>query len=297
MGAASDLALALDRVAFAREVGIEESDRWQEDLLRSEAGRVLLNAARQSGKSTITAILATHTALYDPGSLVLLLSPSLRQSGELFKKCLAVYRSLDSPVPPESETALTLALENGSRIVSLPGTEKTVRGFSGAALLIVDEAARVENDLYHAVRPMLAVSGGTLILLSTPYGKRGAFFDEWTNGQGWERYEIPATEVPRISTRFLEEERRSLPERVFRQEYLCSFEETEDQVFGHAVIQRAFTDEYAPFDLGGDDEEPEVGEPTKEGAEAKRSYELSVVRDSSRAALTNLGERSYWSLG
>src|SRR5215212_4760019 len=95
MGAASDLALALDRVAFAREVGIEEPDRWQEDLLRSDARRVLLNAARQSGKSTITAILATHTALYDPGSLVLLLSPTLRQSGELFKKCLAVYRTLD----------------------------------------------------------------------------------------------------------------------------------------------------------------------------------------------------------
>ncbi len=74
---------------------------------------------------------------------------------------------------------MTLRLENGSRIVSLPGTEGTVRGFSGVALLIVDEASRVDDALYHAVRPMLAVSHGKLVLLSTPWGKRGFFYREW----------------------------------------------------------------------------------------------------------------------
>ena len=229
--------------------------------------------------------------------MILILAPALRQSLEAFGKILGAYRTLGKPVPPEAENKLSLKLDNGSRIVSLPGTEKTVRGFSGAALLIVDEAARVADALYHAVRPMLAVSGGTLMMLSTPYGKRGAFFDEWTNGEGWERYEIPATEVPRISPRFLEEERRSLPERVFRQEYLCSFEETEDQVFGLTVIERAFTAEYEPFDLGDDDEEPEGGEPTKERGELKRSNGLSAVESSSSAALSHPRGRSYWSLG
>ena len=158
MGAATDLAMALDRVAFARTVGIEP-DHWQEDLLRSTATRVLLNCACQSGKSTVAGVLAVHAALYDPGSLVLLLSPTLRQSQELFKKCLSLYRTADKPVPPESETALTLTLENGSRIVSLPGKEGTVRGYSGVRLLAIDEAARVPDDLYASVRPMLAVSG------------------------------------------------------------------------------------------------------------------------------------------
>src|SRR5215211_1297396 len=207
---AEDLKLALDRVAFAQEVGLKP-DRWQEDLLRSTARRVLLNCARQSGKSTMVGLLAVHAALYEPDSLILLLSPTLRQSQELFKKCLSLYRAADKPVPPESETALTLTLENGSRIVSLPGKEGTVRGYSGVRLLAIDEAARVPDDLYLALRPMLAVSGGRLIALSTPWGKRGWWHAEWTDGgPSWERYEIPATACPRISAAFLEEERRSM---------------------------------------------------------------------------------------
>ena len=115
------------------------------------------------------------------------------------------------------------------------------------ALLIVDEASRVANELYFGVRPMLAVSSGGLIMLTTPYGKRGVFYEEWTGGSGWERYEVPAGECPRISPEFLEEEREALPSWVYRQEYECSFEETEDQVFTTEMIERAVTSEVAPL--------------------------------------------------
>ncbi len=94
---------------------------------------------------------------------------------------------------------------------------------------------------------MLAVSGGRLMMLSTPYGKRGVFFEEWTGGEGWERYEVPARECPRISHEFLAEERRALPARVFRQEYECSFEETEDQVFSHELVSAAISEEVKPL--------------------------------------------------
>jgi hypothetical protein len=243
-----DLRLALDRVAFARRVGIDP-DPWQEDLLRSGASRVLLNCSRQSGKSTISAVLALHRALFHPNSLVLVLAPALRQSQELFGKVAGFYRVLGRPVPAQAERRLSLELENGSRVVTLPGTERTVRGFSGAALLLVDEAARVDDALYYAVRPMLAVSGGSLVMLSSPYGKRGVFFEEWANGTrgAWKRYEVPATKVPRISKEFLREECESLPERVYRQEYLCSFEETEDQVFSHEDIEAAISPEVTPL--------------------------------------------------
>src|SRR5215204_1452765 len=156
---ASDLRLALDREAFARELGIVP-DGWQGDFLRSSADRVLLNCSRQSGKSTMSAVMALHRALYHPGSLVLCLAPALRQSQELFGKGLGFYRDLGRPVAPQGERKLSLELENGSRIVTLPGSEKTIRGFSGTSLLVLDEAARVEDELYFAVRPMLAVSGG-----------------------------------------------------------------------------------------------------------------------------------------
>jgi hypothetical protein len=222
---AEDLKLALDRVSFARALGLEP-DPWQRDLLKSSSDRVLLNCCRQSGKSTMSAVIALHRALYHPGSLILCLAPALRQSQELFGKMLGFYRDLERPVLPQAERKLSLELDNGSRIVTLPGTEKTIRGFSGAALLIVDEASRVADELYFAVRPMLAVSGGSLMMLSTPYGKRGIFFEEWSQGHGWERYEVPAYSCPRIPASFLEEERRALPARVYRQEYECSFEET-----------------------------------------------------------------------
>src|SRR5205085_5084660 len=149
----------------------------------------LLNCSRESGKSTVAAALAMHTAVYEPGAPILLLSPSLRQSQELFRKCLDVYRALDRPVVPEAESALRLELENGSRIISLPGKEATVRSFSGVKLLIIDEASRVEDALYMAVRPMLAVSGGRLVLLSSPFGTRGFYWEAYKKRASWDYYE------------------------------------------------------------------------------------------------------------
>jgi len=200
----------------------------------------------------MSAVTALHRALYYPGSLVLCLAPTLRQSQELFAKVAGFYRDLGRPVAPRGERKLSLELENGSRIITLPGSERTIRGFSGANLLLVDEASRVDDELYYAIRPMLAVSGGSLMMLTTPYGKRGVFYNEWTGGLGWERYEVPASQCPRISEAFLDEERSDLPPFIFRQEYECSFEETEDQVFTTDMIDRAVTAGVEPlFSAGG----------------------------------------------
>ncbi len=243
----ADLGMALDPVRLSQQAGITP-DPWQAEVLRSSAPRLLLNCSRQSGKSTTVATLGLHTALYDAGALVLLLSPSLRQSGELFRKCLDVYRILGRPVPAESESALTLTLENGSRIVSLPGKEGTIRGFSGVRLLVVDEAARVPDDLYKALRPMLAVGGGRLVALSTPFGKRGWWFDEWQEGgPGWERYEIPAAMCPRIPPGFLADERRSLGPWWYQQEYECQFSETSAQLFSYDALMATVSPDIAPL--------------------------------------------------
>jgi hypothetical protein len=247
-----DLRLALDRVAFAEELGIV-CDPWQRDLLRSGSDRILLNCCRQSGKSTMSAVLALHRALYHPDSLVLCLAPALRQSQELFGKVASFYRDLGRPVPAVAEQRLGLELANGSRIVTLPGTEKTIRGYSGVSLLVVDEASRVEDALYYSIRPVLAVSGGSLVMLSTPYSRRGAFFEEWTEGEGWERYRVPATEVPRIPEAFLEAERRSMPEWWWAQEYLTEFRETEDQLWTFEMIEGARADEIEECRFEGDD--------------------------------------------
>jgi len=246
---AADLARALDPVLLAAQVGLVP-DPWQADVLRSTASRLLLNCSRQSGKSTITSVLAVHTALYEAGSLVLLLSPSLRQSGELFKKCIATYKDLGRPVVPESETALTLTLDNGSRIVSLPGSKDgNIRGYSGVNLLVIDEAAWVAESLYMSVRPMLAVSGGRMLALSTPHGTRGWFYEAWRGVEPWERYEVAAPLCPRISEEFLAEERRNMGEWWYDQEYMCQFSEAETQAFRREDVERAFREDIDVWDL------------------------------------------------
>lgn len=252
---ANDLCQALDPVIFAKEALGFTPDPWQERALRWGGKRMLLNCSRQSGKSTTAAILALHTALFYPASLVLLVSPSLRQSAELFRKVQELFRTLPQEAQPAlmEDNKLSLVLQAKSRIVSLPGKEGTIRGFSGATLIIEDESARVPDDLYKAVRPMLAVSGGRLILMSTPFGKRGHFFYEWTDGgPAWERVRIPATDCPRISAEFLAEERASLGDWWFKQEYLCEFVETEDSVFTYDQVAEAVTDEVKPLFGGAD---------------------------------------------
>lgn len=248
MDLAIDLAMALDPVLLAGRLGFA-LDPWQEQVLRTPAKRVILNCSRQSGKSTVTALLALHQAIYRPPALVLLLSPSLRQSGELFRKVTAFYRQMEKPVPPEAESALRLELENGSRIVSLPGKEQTVRGFSGVTLLVVDEAARVPDALYYSIRPMLAVSGGRIVLLSTPFGTRGFFFREWQEGEEWDKIKITAYDCPRIPAEFLEEEKRTMGEWWFKQEYLGEFLDAQSQAFTYQAVQAAFKEEIEAWEL------------------------------------------------
>jgi Terminase large subunit, T4likevirus-type, N-terminal/Terminase RNaseH-like domain len=229
------LALALDPALLFELRGLTP-DPWQCQLLRSKAARILLNCCRQAGKSTTVAALALHTALFTPESLVLLLSRSQRQSSELFRKVIEFYQALvfegARTARAEARSALRLELTNGSRIVSLPGHEETVRSYSGVRLLIIDEAARVPTDLYRAVRPMLAVSRGRLVILSTPFGRRGFFYRAWEDkATDWQRFQVRAEQVRRIGRAFLDEELRTLGQSWFNQEYGCSFEAREGLVY------------------------------------------------------------------
>ena len=244
---AVELRCALDAVAFAEDRLNFCPDPWQSKVMRSPAKRVLLNCSRQAGKSTATAIIGLHRALYHPRSLVLLVSPSLRQSRELFGKVQDFLKALDTKPRLGEDNRLSMALENGSRVVALPGDSDTIRGFSSPALIIEDEAAYVDDGLYRAIRPMLAVSGGRLILLSTPNGRRGHFFEAWEGEEQWERIEVPATDCPRIDPAFLETEKAALGETWYSQEYGCKFIETADQLFRYDDIKRVMSDEVEPL--------------------------------------------------
>ncbi|MFN4259779.1 MAG: phage terminase large subunit [Gemmataceae bacterium] len=224
------LALALDPSLILRASELTP-DPWQRSLLMSSDRQILLNCSRQSGKSTVVSALALHTALFQPKALVLLLSPSQRQSSEIFRKVRAAYGAIGRPIATVSETEHHLELVNGSRIVSLPGREGTIRSFSGVTLLVIDEAARVPDDLYRSVRPMLAVSRGRLICLSTPFGQRGFFFEEWHSDGPWKKIQIAWRDCPRITDDFIAEELRALGAGWVDQEYNCLFTALEGLVY------------------------------------------------------------------
>jgi len=245
---AGDLAAALDAVVFAERAGVRP-DAWQADVLRTDARQLILLASRQSGKSTVTALLAAHQAVYGPDTLTLLLSPSLRQSQELYRKVRVVLAALGRTAPPAAEeSALRLELDNGARVVCLPGKEATIRGFSAPALVVEDEASRVDDALYQAIRPMLATSGGRLVLLSTPWGQRGHFHHEWAKGgDAWARFAVTAEQVPRISAAFLARERAAMPSFVYRQEYGCEFVQPDDAYFQADDIDAAFVVDGQPL--------------------------------------------------
>ena len=245
---ADTLRYAADPVAFAIERLGFNPDPWQAEVLTSPARQQLLNCTRQAGKSSVAAVKALHVALYTEGALIIVIAPSLRQSRELFGKVVDFLKTLSPVQVLEEDNRLSLRLANGSRIVALPGDPKTVRGFSAPALIIEDEAAYLLDETHTAIRPMLATSGGQLILMSTPRGRRGHFFEYWQNGgPGWARISVLAAECPRISKEFLESELAALGEWRFKQEYGCAFVETEDSLFQYDLIQSAFSDEILPL--------------------------------------------------
>lgn len=243
----ADIACALDRARLSARIGIAP-DGWQAAMLRSEAQQIMLNCARQVGKSSTVATLAAHTAIYCPGEPILLLSPTLRQSGLLFARVKWVLKRLGSDfAEPETDNKLSVRLSNGSEIYALPGNPTTVRGFSGARLVVVDEAAFIDDDLMTSISPMLAVSGGRLVLLSTPFGKRGFFHREWTEGgDAWERYTVRAEDCPRIPAAYLLEERRKLGI-FYDQEFGCQFLDRTNALFYSADIDAMLSDEVAPL--------------------------------------------------
>jgi len=240
-GFADDLRHALDPVAWCKERLGLELDQWQADAVRSTAPGLLFCCSRQAGKSTTGAVLVSHMATFAPESLSLLLSPALRQSGEGLRNVAGLLARAGVEVSESSKTSLVLS--NGSRVLSLPANEGTIRGYSSVNLIVEDEAARVPDDTNRSTRPMLAVSGGRHVLMSTPNGKRGHFWDAWNGEPGWERLQVTAQQCPRIPAAFLAQERRALGPRWFAQEYECSFEEGDAQLFNFDVVMRALAND------------------------------------------------------
>jgi hypothetical protein len=226
------LRYALSPTDWAMEVLSWTPDSWQRLVLehgitwgQGNGKRLAICAGRQTGKTETCAVYALWFALHHPATTTLIISAQERAAKEFLQRVTGfLHRIHEESHVTREETKLTVTLQNGSRVVSLPSTEAAPRGFT-CHLLIEDESARVDDDVHAAARPTTAATGGKIILLSTPFGQRGHFWQIYTDqqglGGGWDRVSIRSDQCPRISPEYLAMEKASNPDYVFRSEYLC----------------------------------------------------------------------------
>ena len=238
-GLIDDLRRASDPCAtFETAVG-NPAEPWQVGVLSSRARRQVLLAARQSGKSSTIASKVAHRVRYRRDQLVLVFSPSQRQSDEQLARIRTVLRRLG----PVEGNASELRLSNGSRVVSLPGSsESTIRGFSAVDLLVYDEAAYVAENIFTASLPMLS-GRGQLVLLSTPGPRQGFLWDVWNSTDPtwrWEKTKVRAVDSAQWPADRIADMRRSLSPREAAVELDCEFAGSADSVFDPVRVEAMF---------------------------------------------------------
>ena len=270
-----ELGQALSRSAYAAHCGLYPYP-WQQKVLESRAKFKIIDGARQSGKSTIVSVVPAHKAKYKSKSLSLVIAPTRAQANEDMLKIKELAHN-DSDYPAfVKNSAFEIMLSNGSRIVVVTATDKAARGYSAPDVILVDEASRVPDTVYSsAVLPMQTASPEDfeLILISTPFGKQGFFYDCWANSEVYEKFEVraPWSVDERYPTKLF----NAIPEQQFRktrgtmgiygayspqhksyeqqveilrqqgtliyqQEFLCEFVDRDDAVFRRDDLDRAF---------------------------------------------------------
>ncbi|MBO8469855.1 MAG: hypothetical protein IAA72_08740 [Spirochaetes bacterium] len=284
-----DMDRALSRSSYAISCGFHPY-AWQTAVLESHAKFKIIDGARQSGKSTIVSVVPAHKAKYKSKSLSLVIAPTRAQANEDMLKIKELAHK-DSSYPSfVKNSAFEIALSNGSRIVVVTATDKAARGYSAPDVIVVDEASRVPDTVYSsAILPMQTASPEDfeLILISTPFGKQGFFYDCWANSEVYKKFEIraPWAVDERYPTRLFDAipEERFIEQRsklgiyaayspqhrsyeqqieilrqqgtlIYQQEFLGEFVDRNDAVFRRADLEKAFfPDVYPPaLDLSGE---------------------------------------------
>ena len=202
---------------------------------------------RQVGMTTGASGLAVHTALSQPGSTSVIISPSLRQSGEVTDRARLALWKWNAKLRQDSASLLRTAA--GSRIISLPGSARGIRGYA-CALVIIDEAAWVDDETWQAARPLVAATGGRLIVQSTPGHAVGWFYDLVTDPPAdWAVLRVTSEEAGTIDPEFLERERATMALELFAQEYGAEFGSATvgTPLFTPERIETLFVDEVPPW--------------------------------------------------
>jgi len=235
-----EIAYRLDPALWVREQLKINPMPWQDTFLRAPRGASLIAlTARQVGKTTVVAWAMAHTALIQPGSLSVIACPAQRQSGEAVRLVHGCLETVGASF--KSDNVYGLELDNGSRVLALPGSDDSIRGLTVDGWIVADEAARLTENLIAALRPMRARRPDTrFAMVSTAWSRTDPFWTVWSGDDpSWIRLKATLTEVDIFTEDHLEKERRSLGEVGFKREYLGIPESDQASPFTWELYERA----------------------------------------------------------
>ena len=225
-----------DPVQWAQAALGFELDQWQRRIMRSNHSRLVVIAARQSGKSVVTGAKTAYEAASRPGLRVVTVAPSFRQAALLADKVEVALNANSVPYDRQRER---MTLSNGSTIVTLHGDRPaTLRGHT-ADLLLADELGFARADLAPAIYPMLGASGGRLVAISSPNGPAGPLYD-LSQQAGVELIRVPASDVTHFDPEVIAELRGRLGPALARQELDAEFVASSASVFSAETLDAMF---------------------------------------------------------
>jgi len=213
---------------------------YQVNILNCKDKRIAIRSGRQVGKTTVCAIKSLYEAFWNKNKQILIIAPVRKQSKLLFqviKDCITLKTELSKSLV--KDTATEMFFDNGSRIYCETGailSKDRIRGFS-PNIVIVDEAAFVADETFSSTEPSVIKTQGSIILTSTPYGKRGFFYETFLPNSDYTKFHIKSEECPHILKKELDKLKNRLTKNEYVQEYEGEFTEEGDEYFTKELIK------------------------------------------------------------
>lgn len=215
----------------------ESLDPWQKEVLECKKDMCIISG-RQCGKSTIVSILAAETAIKNPNQYILIGAYVIDQTELLFWKIKDYMHVKHEKQIKGRPTLHFMELKNGSKIIckAIGDTGAGMRGPT-ATMIIIDEAAFVPDRAWIAIEPIISVSKGRTVLLSTPQGKKGFFYEASINPDYFVKI-VSARNCPRHTKEFLDKKEAELSPVAFATEYLGEFIDDYNRKFTEDWIEK-----------------------------------------------------------